>query len=277
MKYAAVVIWFNPTLKNIENLNSLISSVDKIYISDNSINSNETLIDNIPLREKFIYIPNYDNLGIATAQNEACQRALIDGYDWVLFMDQDSSFETSLNTYISLVENYYSQNRCIAIFSPNTYPYKDTEQFVEQVISSGSIVKLSAWKECGGFLDKLFIDEVDTEFCWRIRKCGYSICRLNQIKMMHVIGTPFIIKILGKECTIQNHSYIRTYYVIRNRLYMIHTYFSFKVLFTYTKYNLRDLFYILFFEKDKIRKIDSYFKGMIDFVLSKYGKIEDAE
>src|SRR5574344_2195695 len=229
------------------------------------------MLKNNPFINKIEYISNLSNLGIAVAQNIACKMAYENGFEWVILMDQDSRFESDFRLYLNNAERFYNNNKKIAIFTPNIYPYNKDTLFVSEAISSGSIVNLKVWKQCGGFLEKLFIDEVDTEFCWRIRKYGYLICRLNQIKMNHCIGNPFNIQILGKQCLVQNHSYIRTYYVIRNRLYMIHHYFSVQLFLKYTKYNLRDLFYIIFFEKDKERKLQYFFRGIKDFLKNKYG------
>src|SRR5574344_1887478 len=234
----AIIVWYNPDESNEKNILSFYNDVRKIFIIDNSKTDNSYLITP-SIKEKIIYIPNYDNLGIAAAQNKGCELSLSSGSNWALLMDQDSYFVDSVTKYKELAENEYEANKRIAIFSPNIFPYTYVNGNISKVIASGSLINLSVWNNCGKFLEKLFIDEVDTEYCYKIRKNGYCIRVINEIKMQHTIGTPFKITLFGKNCTIQNHNYIRTYYVTRNRIYMIHTYFSIHLFLEYTKYNLR--------------------------------------
>ena len=89
-KIAAVTVLYNPTKKIIQNISGYIDKVDKVYVIDNSNDSNEKLlIDN----KKIEYLPNYTNLGISNSLNKACNLAIDEGYEFLLTMDQDSLFE----------------------------------------------------------------------------------------------------------------------------------------------------------------------------------------
>ena len=52
-----------------------------------------------------------------------------------------------------------------------------TWKSVRQTITSGSIVRTDVFAVVGAFDDKLFIDAVDTEFCFRCRSKGYLVSR----------------------------------------------------------------------------------------------------
>ena len=93
MKLAGVVVWYNPSKKDIKNIDSYIKAVDKLYIVDNSENgSNES---KIPNSKKVEYIYQNENLGIAKALNIACYKAIKEKYKFILTMDQDSCFKSN--------------------------------------------------------------------------------------------------------------------------------------------------------------------------------------
>ena len=78
MKLAGVVVWYNPSKKDIKNIDSYIKAIDKLYIVDNSENgSNES---KIPNSKKVEYIYQNENLGIAKALNIACYKAIKEKY-----------------------------------------------------------------------------------------------------------------------------------------------------------------------------------------------------
>jgi rhamnosyltransferase len=72
------------------------------------------MIDNV------LYYPNYQNFGIAKALNIGCQKALDEGYEWVLTMDQDSFWSNpeELQRYIQFSEKLYLNNAKNISFSP---------------------------------------------------------------------------------------------------------------------------------------------------------------
>ena len=84
------VVLYNP-LENVkDNILSYLDLLDKLYVVDNSVNQDNQYL--LPSSNKIVYINNKDNLGIAKALNIAFERAIKDGYTWVLTMDQDSKF-----------------------------------------------------------------------------------------------------------------------------------------------------------------------------------------
>lgn len=47
-------------------------------------------------RQRTVVIPNDDNLGVAVANNQGIERALADGCDWVLILNNDTYFESAM-------------------------------------------------------------------------------------------------------------------------------------------------------------------------------------
>lgn len=121
------------------------------------------------------------------------------------------------------------------------------------------------------FNEKFFIDEVDTEFSFRVIDGGYKIKVINDIFFKHKIGNTKRYKFGGK---VTHHNYIRRYYITRNKLYMIKIYGN-RVKKKYLKEIFRDLRKIIFYEKDKLKKIYMYYRAYRDFKENITGKIKN--
>jgi rhamnosyltransferase len=232
MKIVPIVVWYNPeTLdenKAIGNIQTYSYFFTKVIIIDNSKKSNHELAKKIP---SSFYIANNENLGIAKALNQGCEEAVKMGYDWVLTMDQDSSWEgKDLSLYLSEIKKLYTDNNIS--FSPKNRinkgsvlgdlkrkiirdEYKDYV-FYDRVSTSGNVLKLSAWESLNGFNEQLFIDEVDYDYCYRLREQGYNIIYFPKCLMNHTLGEnkryffPHICQ----------HTKERVYYRIRNMTYI---------------------------------------------------------
>lgn len=118
-KLAAVIIWYNPEDLGIEtiirNINSYNKYFSKLYIVDNSKTSNESLTT---LIENCKYTQNYNNGGIAGAQNKGCEEAQKDGFEWVMTLDQDSYFQPEqIKNYIDKFNEYSQKDSSIKSFS----------------------------------------------------------------------------------------------------------------------------------------------------------------
>lgn len=268
MKCAGTVVLYNPLANIKENILSYISFVDKLYVIDNSSKSNENLLPN---NKKIQYIFNNENVGIAKALNIACQRAIKDGYDFLLTMDQDSKFlEKDIIKLFEFVNNYNWQN--VGIISPyhniltkNVKSNEDIEHPLE-VMTSGNLLNLAVYQKVEKFNEDLFIDCVDTFMCLNLKKNNYDIIRLNNVFLEHHLGNSEIKNIFGKKIILSNHSPLRRYYIMRNTLYVVE---KFKNDFPkYCKYLLkvqRHQMIIVLFEKNGFKKFRYMLRGKRDF------------
>ena len=116
----------------------------------------------------------------------------------------------------------------VGIVSP-TVIYKDNERYsdlktdiidVEWVITSASLTNVSAWVLVNGFDEKLFIDGVDRDFCFRLKKSGFRIVQDNSISILHSLGDLQCRKIFNRTIYVTNHSDKRKYYMARNAIYL---------------------------------------------------------
>lgn len=269
-----VTVLYNPTEEIFNNINSYLDGVDKLYLVDNSEKENNSEKEKlIKSSSKIEYIKMNGNEGIAKALNIAKNKAIDEKFNWLLTMDQDSKFENNdFIKMLELVEKYFNEN--IAIFSPfHKMPnsiFAD-EEIIEKntVMTSGNLLNLKIVKEIGDFEEKFFIDEVDYDYCLRIRKQNYKIMVLNKIILNHNLGNIKKYKLFSTS----NHNAIRRYYITRNKCYMIKKYSFLKQI--YIKTIIKDTIKILLAEKDKIRKLKMTYLGIRDFKNGITGKINE--
>lgn len=270
MKLSGIVIWYNPQENDILNINSYIGYVDKLYVVDNSSKNNTDFVKKIKDTYKVEYIPNMKNLGIAKALNIGCEKAINEKYKWILTMDQDSKFLPEIiNKYMELFLRKNSDE--IGIIAPR---YSINGAVIPKnkysVITSGSILNLNVYNQIGGFLEKLFIDEVDHEICFRILKNNYKILQFDEIILEHKLGNTEIKKIFNKTFSVNNHSALRRYYIVRNKLYVkkLHPEFTKE----YYKDILKLIVKIILFEKNKFQNIKYILHGIRDYKKNIMGK-----
>lgn len=266
---ACVVVLYNPSEDNINNVLSYSTFMDKIYVVDNSNTNNEKMFFNI---DNIKYIANMENKGIANALNIGALNAIKEKFHWLITMDQDSNL--SKKNYDSLLK-YISENdtKNIGIVSPyhnvetNNKKSDETVEECLEVMTSGNFVNLEIYKKIGGFKDWLFIDLVDIEYCFNLNKNGYKVIRLNNVIMEHKLGDTKVYKFLKKRFIVSNHSAFRRYFMVRNMLYV---YDMYKDVFPeycqfLKKIQKGQIRYILMFEKDKINKLKRMYKGYKDY------------
>ncbi len=267
-----VTVLYNPDKEVLENIKSYLKGLDKLYLIDNSEKENEELRNKfIEFSSKIEYIKMNGNEGIAKALNIAKNKAIEENFEWLLTMDQDSRFEkNAFFEMLDLVKKYFKEN--IAIFSPfhkivnSTLTDKEIEE-KDIVMTSGNLLSLKLAKKIGDFEEKFFIDEVDHDYCYRIKKQNYKIVVLNKIILNHNLGNIKKYRFF----TTTNHNYIRRYYITRNKLYMIKKYSFLKN--KYLKEILKDTVKIILVEKDKRKKLKMIYLGIKDFKSNITGKI----
>ena len=218
MKLAGVVVWYNPSDKDIKNIETYIDGVDKLYIVDNTEGKDNK--DKVLKSKKIEYIFQNENLGIAKALNLACEKAIDDNYKYILTMDQDSSF---YNNDLEQMKDKKKKKDLskIGIISPwhktklKVEKPKEKIDYPLDVMTSGNILNLEIYKELNGFKEFLFIDGVDIEYCLNLKKNNYKVMRINSIEMEHDLGDIFYRKLFKKEFMCDNHNYLRIYYKLK--------------------------------------------------------------
>jgi rhamnosyltransferase len=228
---AATVVLYHPDEREVlYNIHSYLRYVELLIVVDNTEVPDTNLGEQIKSAGAAIrYLANNENKGIAVALNMAAQIAFNEGYTWLLTMDQDSYFDKEeIEKYLSNFRELFQAQRNIAVVAPSHEKGAANAMTgavfaeVTTVITSGSLMQLSLWHEAGGFCEKLFIDEVDHEYCYRLIEKGYTIVQFPNILLNHRLGTTRTGGYLGTVAKRERviHSPRRVYFMVRNYLYV---------------------------------------------------------
>jgi rhamnosyltransferase len=277
IKIAGVVIAYFPDIsKLIVNINTYIDYIELLYIVYNSPLTTDEIIKLQSTSSKIQLIINQENAGIASSLNQTAQKALSLGYEWLLTMDQDSCFQN--NDYFKAFDRSNYKN--VAIFCPtsdsslefNTNNIDETTEDLN-VITSGNLLNLEIWKTLGGFEQKLFIDEVDNDYCLKANLNGFKIIRFINIPLVHELGQNKEVTFFFKKYTIIIHPPIRAYYIFRNNFYIFSKYkHLFPEFVKSRKIMLLKVFIkILLFSENRIQNCRYIYSGIKDYFHGSYG------
>jgi len=177
-----------------------------------------------------LYEPG-DNIGLAAAYNLAAEHARREGATHLLLLDQDSvpapgMVEQLLREYgrpekIAAVGPVWRDPRTGKLgsltvrFGSRHVPQPGEVVEVSFLISSGSLISLSAFSDIGPFDDNLFIEHVDTDWSLRARAKGYRLYGVADAILEHTIGEG-VIAASGR--TAYRYPPERTYYLTRNSI-----------------------------------------------------------
>jgi rhamnosyltransferase len=228
---------------------------------------------------------NGRNLGVATALNRGADWARQKSYQWLLLSDHDTHFDEDAMSTLQAVWRDYPEREKIAVIGCNFVdsnlrslqyaPDPDESPWSERktVISSGSLLSLSAFERVGPLRDEFFIDQVDHEYCLRARSKGFRILATGRPVMRHTVGTG---KSHGRFGFITlNHPPQRWYYLIRNEMSLVREYVVREphwAFITVVSRIQRTLAMVLF-EEDRFAKLRYAAAGFVDGVLGRFGQV----
>ena len=228
MKFAGTVVLYNPEKEVIENMQTYLPIVDVLYVMDNSTREYD-FVEDIKKIDKVKYISLNGNKGIAKALKVATETAIVDGYDFLLSMDQDSKFPTGDFKFVEeyLNNNDISKLGILAInYSGSLIKSEgDKRSFIEvnDAISSGTFLNLKNYRLIEGYNEKLFIDYVDYDVSYQFREKNLKIILLPNIILKHKLGNSKKVKFLFYKKEIIIHNPLRYYYMYRNYTYLLNT------------------------------------------------------
>lgn len=269
----AGIVLFNPEMNRLkENIKTIVNQVDKVILFDNGSSNIKGIKSLISENYKLILIHSERNIGIAAGLNEIFKYAKKEfDVDFVLTLDQDSVCpENLIHEYL----NFY--NPKIGIYSPKVRDINVVDRFIDknsgnsklseiqECITSASLTNYEAWKSVNGFDETMFIDNVDFDFCKRIRKKGYKIVKINTVSINHELGHIKEFSTIFGKVLVKNHNSFRKYYIARNTIYMARKDSTFSLIFIAYLRIIKQLLLVLVFEDNKISKIKSLIKGAYD-------------
>lgn len=242
MNVAAIIVFYNPDIKKVEQLyQSLFGQVKYIIFVDNSPMDNNCKNNEYWIKQKNNannhYIVMNGNFGIATAQNKGIEFAKILNAEFVLLLDQDSVLPKNMVSHLlSAYQNLVDNHKKVALVAPcfvdektgqlskifkrskllpnKILPNQESYIEVDYAIASGSLIAIDVLDRAGVMRDDLFIDWVDIEWCYRARQFGLLSYVIPSVIMNHSIGDEM-------AQGVSLHSDFRNYFIVRNSVYLM--------------------------------------------------------
>lgn len=192
-----------------------------------------------------------NNLGLGTAHNQGFQFARTHGFNHCLILDQDSvplddmvanllqaskaKLAAKAAKLSAVGATYLNADNGSESFFVKFGPLKFRRQYCAErdsdscieadfLISSGSLIALSAIEDIGPMDEDLFIDHVDTEWFLRAKSKGYKAYGVCDAVMQHGLGEQThrvsmpSARGRGRQRNVPQHKPFRYYYIFRNSI-----------------------------------------------------------
>lgn len=234
---ASVVVTYDPDPGALQNLVSLLKKqTDWVLLVDNFCGKDSgTWLTESRFRDVRI-LRLSRNVGLGAAQNIAIEMCRELGCTHVMLVDQDSRPAPDMVRRLLQAYEKSSILGNVAAVGPryvdkrfgNISPFIHIQGFrlkrrpcrrpgdivpVDFLIASGMLIPMEVLDVVGTMREDLFIDYVDTEWCFRASKAGYKLYGVCDALMEHELGKDPI-KIAGKTWAVR--SPLRHYYLVRN-------------------------------------------------------------
>jgi rhamnosyltransferase len=243
-KVGAVVVTYNYDYEALEALLSdICGKIEEVFLIDNNPDPDQGAHAHILLLFKNCsIIANNANVGLAKALNQGIRSALSTKCDYILLLDQDSRPAGDMLKHLFAARDRLMENEnkvaalgpCVLdLYRRATLPFlrfegKRTRKTppesvgndhiaVDFLISSGSLLVSRVLSENYLMDETLFIDNIDLEWCFRIKNAGYRIFGVPRAVLFHSLGDG-IVFIPFVKSPILLHSPQRQYFMMRNRL-----------------------------------------------------------
>jgi rhamnosyltransferase len=241
---AAIIVLYNPDLPSIERLlECLTNEVEEVIVVDNTpIPATEVGIAIDRVSSKVSYISFGKNAGIAAAQNAGINLAASKGHSHIILLDQDSEILPGTVEKLLAAEQELRRSgvqiaaicprvidrrtgnrpaavRYHSLIASEIRPDASCEKPIhsENLIASGSLIRIDTIKTIGFMREDLFIEYVDTEWVLRALSAGYYSYCVPDARMMHSLGDSSV-KIFDKNIYLYTND--RYYYKLRNEVYL---------------------------------------------------------
>lgn len=202
MKILCVIVLYKTALYDSLSYKTCVCShlSDKdigVFVYDNSPISMYTSINSIGTEIE--YYSDTNNSGISKAYNAASLYAKNKGYEWMLFLDQDTDFgyDNYINKCIDLIKKNPEANILVPIvkvgneyFSPLKQTFLGRKKFSyikndfnklgkSMIINSGILIRLETFLTVGGYNQRIPLDLADHQFIYKLSKVCSSFFLIN--------------------------------------------------------------------------------------------------
>jgi len=277
-KVAAVIVTYNPDQEFKERIELIKNQVARVIVVDNySLPLVRQMLRALK-SSKIEVIENTSNKGLAAALNQGVLWAKKLGYSWVLTLDQDTTVDNDMvKSLVSIYSQcpFYEKIGLIGSNSRSKYSGRlyincqnSKKDFikVKTIITSGSLLSLTAYEKAGPFREDFFIEGIDLEYCLRLRKYGYEVLLSCRPLMTHAAGKMEEHHFFGRVILVANHEPWRYYLMTRNLLEIFFIYFWREPIWILeASFNfMKTVIKIILYEDAKMLKLKYLNKGIWD-------------
>jgi len=238
-----IVVTFNADIKRLTELFHSLILFDNVQLVDNNSENIDELKSLCSKYENIKASFLSSNVGLAEAQNKAVEQVEGDVTDdkFILLLDQDSvplddcidtlhQYATSLiaggvrlGVIGPALSDSYSDSR-FGFIKNGRRRYKQASKNhtfeCDGINSSGSLIPLAVWQELKGNNSDLFIDHVETDWCFRVIAAGYVCYGTFDALLSHSMGESTIQYWLFGQKSMPDRAPKRHYYLFRNSMYL---------------------------------------------------------
>lgn len=297
-----IIVTYNPDRETLlASINLLLPQVQIIVVIDNDSNvSIDRIIHSLKEEEynKIKLIELDRNYGVGRAYNVGISIARSLNTAFVLLLDHDSipEFDMLGKLYEAFVQ-LENQDKSVCAVGPRyrNLTGKQLSQFVrigrfgltrtscdnthhyvqtDFLISSGTLISIKSLNLIGDMEEDLFIDHIDTEWCFRAKSKGFELYGICNAIMQHSLGDRQTRIWWGRWRLIPFHQPFRYYYMFRNsillwqRLYMPAAWKRADKLRT-----LYFLFFFAVFSPNRLANLRMMLKGIKDGLNKRTGQL----
>lgn len=297
-----IIVTYNPDKTILlASLRALLSQVKTIVIVDNGSHSSvNEVIQSLELEKSgnINFLALEHNYGLGKAYNAGIALARNLEAAFVLLMDQDSIPDPDMlrilrSAHIHLEAQgkqvgavgaryrYHESAETSLFVRVNRFGFTRLDcdkpsKFVHAdfLISSGSLISINAINHIGEMDSDLFIDHIDTEWCFRARSKGFEVYGICDAIMLHSLGDRQVRIWWGRWRTIPFHQPFRYYYIFRNSVLLWQR--SYMPVEWKRADRLRILYFLIFFtlfSPNGIANLRMMIKGLKDGFNKRVGKL----
>jgi|LGVF01.1.fsa_nt_gb GT2 family glycosyltransferase len=280
----------------IEDLLSQSVPCDVIVVDNASTDGTEAHLRNKGFvdGDRVHYFRLKENLGGAGGFHHGLKYAMSRSWEWFWLMDDDAEPEPSAlgnlvrhakhrdNIYGSVamgVENG-TKRLCWTKKVPdkgrfksiNDYERLEDVQEVQNVAFLGFFIHRDMVQVIGLPDPTFFICRDDYEYCERARKCGAGFILVKNSVIIHPVKGISRFRLLGMDIWYRNMPPWKTYYDIRNRIFLVKAHYPTLLWRRTIPGMLLQSFCNVFSEKDRLFLLYAYATGLLDGLRNRRGK-----
>lgn len=239
-RLCALIVTYQPCLERLKQaIEATVPQADAVLVIDNGSGGQGRIAEGVAQAGGRFH-PLRTNRGIALAQNIGLRWAFRQGFSAVLLLDQDSVPQPGMSRILwEALERLRDGGVPVAAVAPRLHdprndgvlplvvarpgPASGQQADVTEcgfLIASGMLIGREGLAAVGPMESRLFIDQVDTEWCLRARSRGWRLFAVGPARLSHCLGEGGRRVWLGRWRFIPFHPPLRHYYIVRNTLHL---------------------------------------------------------